>query len=244
MKAVLVAGAAGGIGEAIVRSLLASGEVHVFAQSRTAERLDALQGRLDPALRGRMSGIAGNAGDFEGASAIANQIKAAGGIDAAVAILGRGFWTSGPILELTPREWSSVLDEMLTAHFAFARAIVPVLAQREQSLYLAIGGGAAFTPVRDAGLMSVAAAGQAMLTRVLAREQGAPTPRILELVIEGDVNTRESAQIAGRGWIAADEVGTVVRELVLRGETTWQPALFDGPLLVMHRREERVPRRP
>ncbi len=231
----LVAGAAGGIGESVVRALLAAGETRVFAQSRSAARLDTLRERLPPALRGRMSPIAGEAGDFEGAARIAQEVEASGGIDAAVAIFGRGFWSSGPMLDLAPREWTAVLNEMLTAHFAFARAIVPLLSKRSDSVYLSLGGSAAFEPARDAGLMSVAAAAQAMLTRVLAREQGAAPPRILELVIEGDVNTRHSAPAAGEGWITADEAGRVVDELVTQGRTAWEPLSIAGPLITMHR---------
>lgn len=235
-----MSGAAGGIGQAVVHALLAARDVHVFAQSRSAGRLEGLRESLEPSLRDRMTPIIGDAGAFDGAAAIAAAVEAAGGIDAAVAILGRGFWTSGPTLDLAPAEWTAVLDEMLTAHFAFARAIVPVLAKRSGSMYLALGGSAAYTPVRNAGLMSIAAAGQAMLTRVLAKEQGTKTPRILELVIEGDVKTAESAHMAGAGWIKADEVGRVVEELILHGETSWQPRSARGPILTMHRRYNSV----
>jgi NAD(P)-dependent dehydrogenase (short-subunit alcohol dehydrogenase family) len=235
VKAVLVAGAAGGIGQAIVRALLASGDVRVFAQSRSRERLETLRERLDPGVRGRLTQIVGDAGDFDGAAEIAAEVEAAGGIDAAIAILGRGFWESGPLLALPPDEWRAVLDEMLTAHFAFARAIVPLLAQRRNGLYLSLGGSAAFEPARDAGLMSIAAAGQAMLTRVLDRERGAAGPRILELVVEGDVATPESEQRADPAWISADDVGGVVAELVQYGDTTWQPKRVSDPLLVMQR---------
>jgi NAD(P)-dependent dehydrogenase (short-subunit alcohol dehydrogenase family) len=240
VKTVLVSGAAGGVGEGIVRALLAGGETQVIATSRSSQRLDELRRRLAPELRAGLTAIVGDAGDFVGASKIAEQVAALGGIDAAVAILGRGWWTSGPILEIEPAEWTAVLDEMLTGHFAFARAIVPVLASRAGSLYLSIGGGAAFEPMRDAGLISVAAAGQAMLTRILARELDTLPPRIIELVIDGPVNTRESRDVADPAWIRDDDVGRVVTELILHGTTAWGPARANGPLIVM---KERTPAR-
>jgi 3-oxoacyl-[acyl-carrier protein] reductase len=236
MKAVLVAGAASGVGEGIVRTLLAGGEAKVFATSRKMERLDELRERLAPEKRTLFTAIVGDAGDFAGASRIAEQVQALGGVDAAIAILGRGWWTSGPILELASREWASVLDEMLTSHFAFARAIVPMLSARAGSLYLSIGGGAAFEPLRDAGLISIAAAGQVMLTRVLARELGPAPPRVLELVINGPVNTRESRDRGDPDWISDDDVGRVAAELALSGATTWKAVRANGPLIVMNAR--------
>jgi NAD(P)-dependent dehydrogenase (short-subunit alcohol dehydrogenase family) len=233
VKTILVAGAAGGIGASVVAALLSDADTHVVATSRSAERLDALRESLDPEVRQRVTPLAGDAGDFAGAARLAEQVATLGGADAAVAILGRGWWTSGPLLELEPAAWKSVLDEMLTSHFAFARAVVPLLATRADSLYLSIGGGAAFGPVPDAGLMSIAAAGQLMLTRVLAQEAGMKAPRVLELVINGPVNTPETRASADPAWITADDVGRVVAQLVLHGATTWPGIRTDGPSIVM-----------
>jgi NAD(P)-dependent dehydrogenase (short-subunit alcohol dehydrogenase family) len=234
VKTVLVSGAAGGVGEGVVRALLASGQIRVFATSRSAQRLDELIARLDPGMGALVMPLVGDAGDFVGAQEIAERARSLGGIDAAVAILGRGWWTGGPLLDLPPAEWRSLLDEMLTGHFAFARAVIPLLATRAQSAYLSIGGGAAFEPMRDAGLVSIAAAGQLMLTRILARERDAAPPRIRELVINGPVSTRESRHDAQQNWISADDVGRVVAELVFGGETTWKRARSDGPLIIMN----------
>jgi NAD(P)-dependent dehydrogenase (short-subunit alcohol dehydrogenase family) len=241
MKAVLVAGAAGGIGEAVVRELLAGSGTIVFGTSRSAQRLAELAARLAPDHRSRFTPIAEDAGDFAGASKVAQQIEALGGVDAAVAILGRGWWTGGPLLDAPPEVWRSILGEMLTAHFAFARALIPMLSSRSGSLYLSVGGGAAFAPMRDAGLVSIAAAGQLMLTRVLACERGPALPRILELVIDGPVDTRESREIAGPAWIRDDDVARVVRELILHGATSWSPKRTDGPLIVMNARDAGSP---
>jgi NAD(P)-dependent dehydrogenase (short-subunit alcohol dehydrogenase family) len=236
MTSVLVAGAASGIGESIVRSLLAGGAAKVFATSRTGERLQALSARLEANVRARFVPIVGDAGDFEGAQLIADRVTAGGGVDAAIAILGRGWWAGGALLDTTPDTWHSIINEMLTSHFAFARAIVPMLAARRESIYLSLGGGAAFEPMPNAGLVSITGAGQAMLTRVLARECGPKPPRIAELVINGSVNTPESRHFAQPQWITGDEVGDVVAEIVLRGTTTWPATKVNGPIIVINER--------
>jgi NAD(P)-dependent dehydrogenase (short-subunit alcohol dehydrogenase family) len=234
MSTVLVAGAAGGIGESIVRGLLDGGATQLFGTSRKQERLDELCARLEPEWQARFTPLVGDAGDFAEAEQIAEQVAARGGVDAVVAVLGRGWWTSGPLLDVPPGTWTSIVNEMLTSHFAFARAVIPLLATRRDSLYLSIGGGAAFEPTPDAGVVSIAAAGQVMLTRILVRERGPVPPRILELVINGPVNTRESRQFAAQHWIRDDEVGRVVTELVLHGTIAWPATRVNGPLIVMN----------
>ncbi len=231
MKNVLVSGAGSAIGGSLVRRLIARGDVNVFATSRSEERLEELRRTLPLERRASLVAIVADAGDFGGASALASQIEALGGIDCAVAIFGRGDWTSGPLLEVTPDEWRSVLDEMLTAHVAFARAIFPVLARRPGRLYLSLGGGAALAPMPDAGLMSIAAAGQTMLTRVLDRERGSRDPRVVELVVNAAVRSTEPHD---GSRISPDDVARVLEEIVFGGETTWSNVETNGPLVIMN----------
>ncbi len=231
---VLVAGGAGGVGEGIVRALLATTSARVVVTSRDPARLALLEARLEPHVAcGRLTGIVGNAGDARGAEAIAERVRAdLGPIDVAIPSLG-GWWEGGPLLGADVATWETVMAEMLTTHFAFARTFVHELERRPGGWYLAIGGGAAFFPVPRSAIVSVAAAGQMMLTRALADETAGRDVRITELIVNGPVRTRDSEAIAEPGWITADEVGGVVAELVRTGATTW-PALRErGPLLIM-----------
>lgn len=234
MRNVLVAGGAGGIGEGIVRALLASvPDVRVIASSRSAERLALLESRVgeyaDPQ---RLIGIVGNAGDPRGAEAIRDRIRSElGALDVAIPSLG-GWWEGGPLLDVDLATWDAVMLEMLDIHFVFARTFVPELARRPGGWYLAIGGGAAFFPVPDASLVSIAAAAQLMLTRALAAENERGDVRISELVVNGPVRTRESEPAAQADWITADDVGTVVADLVRTGTPSW-PLRRDGPILIM-----------
>jgi NAD(P)-dependent dehydrogenase (short-subunit alcohol dehydrogenase family) len=231
MKSILVSGAGSAIGRSLARTLLARSEVKVFATSRSDERLEGLRDTLPLERRASLVTIVADAGDFGGASALAAQIETLGGIDCAVAIFGRGDWTSGPLLDLSPEEWRSVLDEMLTAHVAFARAMFPMLSRRPGSLYLSLGGGAAFQPMPEAGLMSIAAAGQTMLTRVLDRERGTRDPRVVELVVNAAVGSVEAHDVSR---ISADDVARVLEAIVFRGETAWSNVETNGPIVQMN----------
>ncbi len=189
IRTVVVAGAAGGVGAAIVRALLAEGELHVVATSRDPRRLAALEQWVG-APAGRLTTIAGDAGDPHGAAAIAERVRAELGPPAvAIASLGAGWWEGPPLLETDPAAWDAVMREMLTTHFVFARTFVPELLRAPGGLYLGIGGGAAFHPMPGASIVSVAAAGQLMLTRALATELRGADVRIAELAINGPVHT-------------------------------------------------------
>jgi NAD(P)-dependent dehydrogenase (short-subunit alcohol dehydrogenase family) len=231
---VLVAGGAGGVGEGIVRALLASTDVRVVVTSRSAARLEVLERRVgDVADARRLIGIVGNAGDPLGAEAIAERIRAeVGPLHVAVPSLG-GWWEGGPLLSADLAAWEAVMTEMLTTHFVFARTFVPELERRPGGWYLGIGGGAAFSPVTNSSIVSIAAAGQVMLTRTLAREHAANGLRVNELVVNGPVRTRDSEAIAEPDWITADEVGQVVAELVRDGTTGWPAWREKPPLLIM-----------
>jgi NAD(P)-dependent dehydrogenase (short-subunit alcohol dehydrogenase family) len=189
VRTVLVAGAAGGVGEGIVRALLAEGELRVVATSRDPSRLALLKqrvggedGRAAPAgLDERLVTIAGDAGDPAGAAAIAERVRDEfGPLAVAIASLGAGWWEGPPLLETEPAAWDMVMREMLTTHFVFARTFVPELLRAPGGLYLGIGGGAAFHPMPGASIVSVAAAAQLMLTRALATELRGADVRIRE----------------------------------------------------------------
>jgi NAD(P)-dependent dehydrogenase (short-subunit alcohol dehydrogenase family) len=232
MKQILVAGGAGGVGEAIVRALLDAGH-RVIVPSRSEARLDRL--RNDAGDNGELVTFTGEIGTIEGALLIRDRIaREIGRLDVLIPSLG-GWWEGG-LLDATPAIWDTVMDEMLRTHYVFAHVFVPVLrAQAEGGRYIGIGGGAAYHPVPNSSLVSIAAAAQLMLTRALRREIDDPAVDILELVVDGAIRTRDSANIAGPGWIDAADVGRIVAELVAHGKTADPAVHTAGPILRMRR---------
>jgi short-subunit dehydrogenase len=124
------------------------------------------------------------------------------------------------------------MDEMLRAHFIFARTFVPMLQRRGSGRYIGIGGGAAYFPIPFAAPVSIAGAAQLMLTRALRAEVTDPAIDILELVIDGPVRTRNS-EGATPGWIELDEIGPIVVELVETGVTHDLRAETEGSIVTM-----------
>jgi NAD(P)-dependent dehydrogenase (short-subunit alcohol dehydrogenase family) len=237
VKQILVAGGTGGVGEAIVRALLAAGH-RTIVPSRSAERLERLRrdaGRTT-GTPGELVTLTGEVGTLAGAQAIRDRIAHDfGALDVLIASLG-GWW-EGDLLDATPDVWDAVMDEMLRTHYIFAHVFVPVLrAQPGGGRYIGIGGGAAYFPVPRSSLVSIAGAAQLMLTRALRAEVADAHVDVLELIVDGPVRTRDSENIAGPDWIRADEVAKIVVELVARGRSDDPAISVSGPIVRMRPR--------
>ena len=238
MKKILVAGGAGGVGEGIVRALLAAGHMAIVP-SRSEAKLERLRGdtALPAARGGRLVTFVGHIGTLEGAVAIRERIaRDVGPLDTLVPCLG-GWW-EGALLDVTPNVWDAVMDEMLRTHYVFAHVFLPAIRSRPGGgRYIAIGGGAAYHPISGSSLVSIAAAAQLMLTRALHREIDDPGVDVLELVVDGPVRTRDSEAIAAPDWITADDVGRIALELVEHGRTGDPATHTSGPIVRMRPRE-------
>src|ERR1700735_2619061 len=127
MKQILVAGGAGGVGEAIVRALLGAGH-RVIVPSRNMAKLDRLRADAERATAATADLITftGDIGTIEGAHAIRDRImREIGPLDVLIPSLG-GWWEGG-LLDATPAVWDEVMNEMLRTHYVFAHVFVPVL---------------------------------------------------------------------------------------------------------------------
>jgi predicted Zn-dependent peptidase len=82
----------------------------------------------------------------------------------------------------------------------------------------------------DAGLMSIAAAGQLMLTRILDRERSSRDPRVIELVVNAGVGPTEAHDASS---MSPDDVAHVLEELVFSGTTKWSNAKTNGPIVTI-----------
>jgi NAD(P)-dependent dehydrogenase (short-subunit alcohol dehydrogenase family) len=237
MKQILVAGGAGGVGEGIVSALLDAGH-RVIVPSRNAARLERLRNAVAaaPERVARLLMFTGEIGTIEGARTLRDRIAdEVGRLDVLIPSLG-GWWEGG-LLDATPAVWDAVMDEMLRTHYVFAHVFMPVLRAQGGGRYIGIGGGAAYHPVHNSNLVSIAAAAQLMLTRALRQEIDDPAIDVLELVVDGPVRTRDSEHIAGPHWITAAEVGTIVAELVERGATSDPATQTSGPIVRMRPRK-------
>jgi NADP-dependent 3-hydroxy acid dehydrogenase YdfG len=145
-RRVLVTGASSGIGEAACRAIVdAGGRVAMLA--RRKERLDELHAELGD----RSVGIRCDVTDLAVLDdAIAESARALGGIDAVVAVAGRGM--VGTITTGDPERWHELMQLNLLAPLATVRAAVPLFADTGRRDVVLIGSTGALTPMPGLGI--------------------------------------------------------------------------------------------
>ncbi len=215
---IVVAGAAGGVGEGIVRALLKEG-ARVIALSRSDEKLRDLEAYCADIGSGELITLTGDLGDEEPARALQHKIfEQFKEIDLAVASLG-GWLQGNPLTSVDMATWSRVLRDNLTSHFLALRMLVPLLHPKTGS-YVHVNGFSAEQPFPMAGPVAMAAAAQKSMTLTLAAELKPTGIRVFELIL-GPINTRPRVR-QGQGkpdWYTSEEVGEYIAALVTSDNT-------------------------
>lgn len=209
-RTVLVVGGAGGVGEGVVRSLLAAGAAVVVA-GRNAERLSELTARIDdPRLTTEVLDALGDDLD-DRAGEVAGRYGPLDGVVVSVASFG----SQGrkPALDLTDAEFRFLIEANLTSVFRLYRAFVPHIAA--DGALIQINGMSADMPFPGGAGLALAAAARKSLTLTVAAERAGRGPRVYQLIV-GFIRTRprQQAGIDDPGWIPAADVGVHIAELI------------------------------
>jgi len=228
-KRALVLGGAGEVGEGIVRQMLTQG-ARVAVPSRSPERLKLLRRRL--AAGDHLVTLAADVLDADGWARVRGEVRERLGPPAVVVASLGGWWEGAPLAEVEPRTWERLIASSLHAHFLAARTFLPDLAGRAGSSYTLINGAAALQPVPGSGPVSVSAAAQAMLARVLAAEHAEDPVRINSLLLATPILTRSRSEGPDE-WLSADDVGRYVAYLTSR-----EGAAVRGEQIVFRQRED------
>jgi len=205
---VVVIGATGRVGQGVVVALLEAG-TPVLAVARDATRLAEL--RMATSADPRLGVIPGSvAGDAEGAE-LAAVLRAFRRPLGGVVVCLSGPRERVRLIDQSADFLQRALNENVTPVLVAARHLVPLLASTGKSLpFLVIGGPAADTPWAGYGQLSVAAAAQRMLLRVLHDELAGEPVRVQQLVIASPVCNGQDSRHRCREWPSALDVGRQV----------------------------------
>ena len=215
-KPVLVLGASGEVGQAVVGALLQAGQA-VIAVAPTPEELAALvrpEGTDAELVR-----LRGDAQTETAGAALANAVRLLRRPPGAVVAMIGGSFTPGRLLDHPVDRLREKLEEDLFPHLVAARHLVPMLAANAaHGTYLLIGGPAAESPWAGYGHLSVSSAALRMLALALREETLGGPVRVQQLAVCAPLRTQANREHSCPDWPLPEELGRrVVDTLALAG---------------------------
>ncbi|PJJ58337.1 2,3-dihydro-2,3-dihydroxybenzoate dehydrogenase [Mumia flava] len=162
----LITGAAGGIGRAVARRVLAAGG-RVALLDSDHEQLERVAAELGAGDR-----VATLPTDVTDAEAVQRSLAAAtarfGTVDHAVC--AAGVLRPATVLDGSPADWEHHLQVNATGTFHTLRAVVPPMIDRRRGAVVVVGSNAAQVPRRSMAAYAASKAAAAALTRCLGLE--------------------------------------------------------------------------
>lgn len=224
-RKLLVIGAAGDVGQGIVKQALAS-DRQVIAAGRNPDRLEALAAlhENEPLVC-----IAGDISSEAGASSLWDSAVAAfGGIDDVVVSVNSANRLQ-KLADWSAKELSAALDANLLTHFIAAKIFLPRLP--DTGMLIGIGGGTADFLFPKMTPVSMAQAALRMFFRGLAKERESGAD-LRELMIDSMVAGHSNRDTARPEWVTDDEVGLHICAILDA------PDDFSGPILKLRSRDQ------
>lgn len=208
--AILVLGATGTIGRAVVEAAVAAGRA-VIAVARGCSGLKALEAAHPEAdltvLRASLS-------TDRGAAKLVAQLRRLGRPIAAVIVAMKGSTDRGRVLDQGIDALRRRMDEDLVPQAVAARHLVPWLESTgDAARYVVVGGPGSATPWAGYGHRSIASAALRMLVRVLAEEARSSGVRVQLLDVAMPARTADNAAHACPQWACATAIGTQAVDL-------------------------------
>ncbi len=188
-KIVIVTGASGALGAAVVEELSAHGARAIGIGVR-------------------------HHGDAE--RGIASVIAEHGRIDALVNTAG-GFAMGEPVASLTDETWRAMMDANLDLAFRVTRAALGEMVAREAGSVVHVGSRAALEPMARAAAYAVSKAALVALVRNAAdevRQQGVRVNCVLPSVIDTPKNRADMPAADHSRWVKPVDIARVIRFLV------------------------------
>jgi 3-oxoacyl-[acyl-carrier protein] reductase len=166
-RIVVITGAGGGVGSALVGRFLANGDT-VIAGDLSSAALDALRAEHDGSTS--LVTVAGSVANEGDVAALADAARAAGGVDILLNVAG--FFPFQLFADITPDYWRNIIDINLTGSFLVTSALLPLMSGRGWGRIVNVGSGSQYPGVAGQVHYVSAKTGLIGFTRSLAREVG------------------------------------------------------------------------
>jgi NAD(P)-dependent dehydrogenase (short-subunit alcohol dehydrogenase family) len=236
-RVALVTGGSRGIGAAISRELSGAGAEVAVNYLSNAAAAEAVVGEL-------RAGAAPWQADVGDAAAVAAMVDAVaehhGRLD--VLVVNAGVWRGGAVEQLTPEDWSLVLDTSLTGAFNLVRAALPRMREGDYGRVIVVSSVIGLIGYQGDSAYAAAKAGLLGFVKSVAKECGregitanAIAPGFVETDMTESVPDRARERLLSRTSLrragTPEEIAAAARFLACEGSyVTGQTLVVDGGL--------------
>ncbi len=112
-------------------------------------------------------------------------------------------------------DWNRIISDNLTSHFLFMRECLSTFYEQKAGTYVMINGGASEIVHPESGAISIVAAAQRMMSRVVAEEAHGTNIRAYSVIAYNPVKTRERGGNVVEDWVTGQDLGKYVAMLHL-----------------------------
>jgi NAD(P)-dependent dehydrogenase (short-subunit alcohol dehydrogenase family) len=194
--ALLITGANGGLGRAVVEAFLETGAT-VYGADRAWKQQPHSNPRFHP--------IEANLLDAAECERVA---KAAAPVDALVHLVG-GFSGGQPVAETSDETWEKMLGVNLRSAYSIFRAVLPGMMKAGKGRIVAVGARAALEPMANFAPYCVSKAALATLVKTVAlevKDSGITANVVLPSVIDTPANRAAMPSADASKWVTAESI--------------------------------------
>lgn len=213
-KTVLITGATGGLGQAVVETFLETGTT-VIAIYTSEKKYQELAANVS-----HPSNLTGLQCDLTREDAVKKMfavvINKHGRLDALCHLTG-GFWMGGDISETSPDNWNKMMTLNLQTAFLCAREAFAVMKEQKHGHIITVSAKTALDLPGGMAAYSVSKAAVLALTEVLAKEGQQHNIRvntILPSVIDTEANRQSMPKVDFSKWVKAEEIGRMIHAII------------------------------
>ena len=206
-KAILVTGATGAVGTAVVRHLLELG-ASVAGASRTPNQT----AHSHPEWISIAADLATSAGATEAVNAVRERFSKLDGLVHTV-----GGFAFGPLHDLPDQDWDRLCDENLNSAFHLLHAALPPMRERHHGRIVMIGSLAATVPQANLAAYVATKAGLHALVQSAAsenREFGITINAVLPGTIDTAANRTAMPAVDPSHWLSPQKIAVLCAQLL------------------------------
>jgi NAD(P)-dependent dehydrogenase (short-subunit alcohol dehydrogenase family) len=194
--AILITGASGGLGEAVVEAFLATGAT-VYGANRAWKNQPHSNPRFHP--------VEANLTEAAECDRVA---KLAGPVDALLHLVG-GFDGGKPVAETPDETWDKILDLNLRSAQKIFRAVLPSMTKAGKGRIVAVGSRAGVEPMANFAAYSVSKAALVTLVKTVAlevKDSGITANIVLPSVIDTPANRAAMPSADASKWVTPESI--------------------------------------